>query len=382
MNSITTDMKFAVVPQWVIGSQISDRAYRVYTLLCMYADNETGAAFPSYRTMADRLGWERQKVRIGVKELQHAGLIECSPQFANGRQTSNLYVVRRSPIDNQQPVNKPVDDGGDTGGGRVVSQPGGVSKRIPPGGSKLIHQELDHNQLDHKNKNVTSDVAVGDLEHDDYSDTVVQLSRVFAQLVKQNGHKLPAKGSKAADQWLTAMDRLLRIGPPGDGVEPVPADEVARVMKWALQESDFWPSVIRSLPNFRAKFSVIASQSLRDQVRHERRQVADDWVGAWTELGLQIRRVGRYGGRPVLPQLLDEYVAGLGGWGKACSTVDVGDTTQRAQFRDWYSAQVERLDGAIDGTPGRVGSAVHDGVRELERVGGKDYWVVPSGDDT
>jgi hypothetical protein len=259
-------------------------------------------------------------------------------------------------------------------------QHGGVSKLIPSGGLKLIHQELDHKQLDHKNKNITSDVAESDLRPDEHSETVLTLTRVFAQLVKQNGHKLPAKGSKTAEDWLTAMDRLIRIGPPGDGVEPVPADEVARVMKWALQESDFWPSVIRSVPNFRAKFSVIASQSVRDQVKQDRRQIADDWVSAWTELGMQIRRVGRYGGRPQLPQLLDEYVAGLGGWGKACSTVDVGDTTQRAQFRDWYSAQIEKRGSVVDGGPVTVGPVVTGGVRELERVGGKDYFVLGSAD--
>jgi len=377
MNAITSDLRFAIVPNWVIESELSNTAFRVYALLSTYADNETGAAFPSYATMANRLGWNRRRVRDGVKELQDRGLIDCEPQFVNGRQTSNLYTVRRAPETSEQPVSKTSNSQSKDVESRDDFSTGGVRKNDPSGVRKNTPLELDQYQLDHSTtKNVTSELAVGEPEHDNFSETVRSLTRLFAQLVKQNGHKLPSKGSKSVENWLVSMDRLLRLGPPGEGVEPVDVEELVRVMRWALETSDFWPAVIRSVPNFRDKYSMIAAQCNAQQNKIERRKVADGWVAAWSELTLQMRRVGRYAGRPVLPQLLDEYVDALGGWSKACMTVDASDSTQRAQFRDWYSEQIEKRADTLEIGSVRAASVQPNVSRELDRVAGKDYVVV------
>ena len=100
----------------------------------------------------------------------------------------------------------------------------------------------------------------------DYPDEVMDLAREFAGMVKANGHALPSKGSKAAATWLLEMDRLRRIGPPGDtGDDPPPTDdEIREVMAWALQRSTFWPANIRALPKFRQQYTTLRGQMRRD----------------------------------------------------------------------------------------------------------------------
>lgn len=50
------------------------------------------------------------------------------------------------------------------------------------------------------------------------------------------GVKVPAKGTKAAAEWVITMDQLLRLGAPGGQPQPVPADEVERVIRFCLQD--------------------------------------------------------------------------------------------------------------------------------------------------
>lgn len=91
------------------------------------------------------------------------------------------------------------------------------------------------------------------------------LTRTFATMVKANGHALPTKGSKAAETWLVEMDRLLRIGPPGDtgDARPPDVDEIETVMRWALTVSDFWPANIRSVAKFRNQYTTLRAQMRR-----------------------------------------------------------------------------------------------------------------------
>ena len=325
MNGITNDLPFSIVPWWVTTADISDNALRVYVLLARYADSD-GAAFPSLKTLAKLVGCSVDKVRRGIHELQAAQIIDVHRRFNDGRQTSNLYVVRR------------VDPGvgvADLPEGGVADLRGGPLADLRP-------HELDQYELDQKEVKAVEEKPVDQV----FDDKVVHLTRRFAVMVRANGHTLPQQNSNAAKQWLVAMDRLLRLGPPGDGGEPVDFDEVSAVMRWALVESDFWPAVIRSVPKFREKWTTIAAQAKRGQVQRKP-DTGHEWLEAWGELGEKIRRVGRYAGRPQLPQLLDEYVNVLGGWGRACGSFDAGSTAQRAQFRDWWLSRQSELDGPV-----------------------------------
>mgnify|MGYP001945807835 CR=1 FL=1 len=51
-TAITADNRFAIIPHWVIYSNISDAALRLYAVMAKYADNATGKAWPSRGTLA------------------------------------------------------------------------------------------------------------------------------------------------------------------------------------------------------------------------------------------------------------------------------------------------------------------------------------------
>jgi len=105
-------------------------------------------------------------------------------------------------------------------------------------------------------KTTTSDVP----SDPDVSEDARDLTRKFAEAAKSNGHAMPAKGSKARDAWLVEMDRLLRLGPPGEGGHVPDVQEVARVIDWCAADtgSGSYPGesvTVRSVPKFRERYS-------------------------------------------------------------------------------------------------------------------------------
>ena len=103
---IAGDASFAVVPKWIHGAGLSDSAFRMYVILCGYADNETGEAFPSRTTLAKLMGKTTKTVDRALAELLEAGVITKKAQFLadGGDQTSNLYTVRRIKKGHQCPT--------------------------------------------------------------------------------------------------------------------------------------------------------------------------------------------------------------------------------------------------------------------------------------
>lgn len=97
------------------------------------------------------------------------------------------------------------------------------------------------------------------------SEDAVTLAKTLAELVKANGHPLPRKGSNAAEKWLVASDRLLRLGPPGDtdGLDPPTLGEATRVARWATSDP-FWKANVQSMPKFRRQWPQLKLQSDRD----------------------------------------------------------------------------------------------------------------------
>lgn len=95
------------------------------------------------------------------------------------------------------------------------------------------------------------------------SDDARELTRRLARAIKANGHTIPKAGTKAHRDWLTEMDRLLRLGPPGGEDQPTPADEIAFVIDWATSNS-FWRAHVRSVPKFREKFSQLRLQAIHE----------------------------------------------------------------------------------------------------------------------
>ena len=94
MDKLSSENKFAVMPEWVIELAISHTAFRLYAVLARYADNVTHQAFPSLETLAGRLGCGEKTVRRAIEDLVAYGAIK---KHSRGRYQSSLYTVMTSP---------------------------------------------------------------------------------------------------------------------------------------------------------------------------------------------------------------------------------------------------------------------------------------------
>jgi hypothetical protein len=105
--NLDAEVYWAQVPEWVIIAAISDRAVRLYALLARRANAEN-QAFPSRGYLAEKLACSRKSVDRALDELLAIGAVTKQSQFADNRQTVNLYTVRAM-------AGSPVSTGGDTG---------------------------------------------------------------------------------------------------------------------------------------------------------------------------------------------------------------------------------------------------------------------------
>jgi hypothetical protein len=100
------DPPFALVPEWVIDADISDAAFRVYSLLLRYG-NTSGQRMPSRKLLAVRLHRSVDAVDRAVRELADTGLLRVEHRRAGRRNLTNRYhLTTRQP------------NGPDDGGGR------------------------------------------------------------------------------------------------------------------------------------------------------------------------------------------------------------------------------------------------------------------------
>jgi hypothetical protein len=93
MDKLSSENKFAIMPEWVIELDISHTAFRLYAVLARYADNVTHQAFPSLETLAKRLGCSEKTVRRAIEDLVAH---EAIKKHSRGRYHSTLYTVMTS----------------------------------------------------------------------------------------------------------------------------------------------------------------------------------------------------------------------------------------------------------------------------------------------
>lgn len=98
-DQVTTDLRFSIVPHWIIKRDISDRAIRLYAVLARFADAETAQAFPGRTRLSKELKCSLRSVDRAVVELEDIGAIRKRQRVKDGVYQSSLYtVVRIEPV--------------------------------------------------------------------------------------------------------------------------------------------------------------------------------------------------------------------------------------------------------------------------------------------
>lgn len=106
---------FAIVPEWMIDADVSDRAFRLYSILSRYADGD-GFCWPSRRTLADRLRCSVDTLDRTVRELVDGGMLTVAARVDDaGDRASNGYTIHRvAPAPMQGGGRTPAATGGRT----------------------------------------------------------------------------------------------------------------------------------------------------------------------------------------------------------------------------------------------------------------------------
>jgi len=95
--SVTANVYFSIIPEWVLYGDISAVAVRTYATLRRYADNTTGECFPSRKTLAMKVRCSIKTLDNAIHELEEFGAIQATRRRReSGNWTSNLYVVYTS----------------------------------------------------------------------------------------------------------------------------------------------------------------------------------------------------------------------------------------------------------------------------------------------
>lgn len=94
-DDVTADLKFAIIPEWLLDSGCSDKAVRLYAVLARYADNNDLTAYPGRATLAKRMGCHRASIDRTVEELEQLGAVTKQQRVKDGRFTSSLYTIHR-----------------------------------------------------------------------------------------------------------------------------------------------------------------------------------------------------------------------------------------------------------------------------------------------
>lgn len=84
---------FAAIPTWLLDSDISDRAIRLFAKLNRYAGSD-GCCNPGRQRLAEELFTSKDSIDRAKAELIKVGALESQPVFGpKGDQTSNDYVL-------------------------------------------------------------------------------------------------------------------------------------------------------------------------------------------------------------------------------------------------------------------------------------------------
>jgi hypothetical protein len=94
-GDLVVEERFAIVPEWIIDAEVSDGAFRLYSVLLRYGQS-SGARMPSRSTLARRLRRSVDSVDRAMKELVAVGAVVVEHRQRGGEQLTNRYHVMSS----------------------------------------------------------------------------------------------------------------------------------------------------------------------------------------------------------------------------------------------------------------------------------------------
>src|SRR3954451_19142854 len=118
---VVEDQRFAIVPEWVITAEVSDSAFRTYSMLLRFGGT-SGCRMPSRALLARRLHRSVDSVDRALSELVSAGMLRVERRRQGRQFLSKRYYVRTTPAPT---TSAPL------GGGRKSA-----ATRSPQGGSR------------------------------------------------------------------------------------------------------------------------------------------------------------------------------------------------------------------------------------------------------
>jgi len=92
-SELAVEQRFAVVPEWMLDSAVSDTAFRLYAILARYG-NTSGVRMPGRVLLARRLHRSVDTVDRALKELTAAGILTIEHRTQAGRTLTNRYHLR------------------------------------------------------------------------------------------------------------------------------------------------------------------------------------------------------------------------------------------------------------------------------------------------
>ena len=90
---LVEDQRFALVPDWVIGAELSDAAFRVYSLLLRFG-NGSGCRMPSRRLLAERMHRSVDSIDRAMRELEAQRIVRVEHRRRGRENLTNRYHLR------------------------------------------------------------------------------------------------------------------------------------------------------------------------------------------------------------------------------------------------------------------------------------------------
>ena len=272
---VSVDGYFAILPEWIIDAEISDRAVRLYAVLRRFANGELKAR-PSRAKLAVRLRTSLSSIDRALRELQVIGAVtvrhrwtnpDCSSftydrDDAHQVRAANGYVLHNTPSRAARTAGgvvtgdtTPLVTHDDTPSSLVTTPPVspvtlGVVSPVTRGVASPVTHELKPVEPKKKDKKISSSAKPPRTPEPKRADVDALCERLALRMIEND-----CKPPRITDTWR----REARLMLDADGRD---FDKAMRLLDWC-QADEFWSSVIHSMPTFRKKYDTVRQQANR-----------------------------------------------------------------------------------------------------------------------